>query len=246
MDKSKFVFHSIALITLIAVFLLFWSLIEKTDSVGPAADTLPKLLGYLYLLIPVSLLAILLGVACAFYVEERLTETSWVRRLIESEVAVFTGIPSLLYGLLAVEVFIAGALGGLGNSGGMLFYAEVLTFILLVMPLTIRTTQAALRSVAIPIRESAYVLGANQWQVLFNRVVPLAFPAILAGGCRAMSRALATVALLIGIHTWGYTPNTTLSVGIHSRFVLLLLAALLFSVLSSFLMAKSPFLQYRK
>lgn len=246
MDKSKLVFHSIALITLGAVFLFFWSLIEKRDSVGPAAAPFPKLFGYLYLLIPVSLLAILLGVVCAFYVEERLTETSWLRRFIESEVAIFTGIPSLLYGLLAVEVFIACALGGLENSVGMLFYAEVLTFIFLVMPLSIRTTQAALRSVATPIRESAYVLGANQWQVLFNRVVPLAFPAIFAGGCRAMSRALATVALLIGIHTWGYTPNATLSAGIHSRFVLLLVAALLFSVLSSFLMEKSALLQYRK
>lgn len=235
MGKSKFVFHSVALITLITVFLVFWNLIQNTHNVRQVSDTLPNLSGHLYLLIPISLLAILLGVGSAFYLEERLTETSWIRHLIESEVAIFTATPSLLYGILAVEVFVSYALGESAQEGRMLFYAEVLTFILLVMPLTIRTTQAALRSVATPIRESAYALGANQWQVLFNRVVPLAFPAILAGGCQAMSRVLATVALLIGIHTWGYTPYATLSAGIHSRFVLLLVAALLFSVLSSFL-----------
>jgi len=239
MDKSKIVFHSIALMTLVVVCLCFWDLIENThteisqqpttDSRQPTADR------HLYLLLSISLLAILLGVACAFYLEERLSSTSWIRCLIESEVAIFTGIPSLLYALLALELFVSYTLGGSGQGGGMLFYAEVLTFILLVMPLTIRTTQAALRSVARPIRESAYALGASQWQVLCNQVVPLAFSGILAGSCRAMSRALAAAALLIGIHTSGYTHETTISAGIHSRYVLLLVTALLFSALFSFL-----------
>ena len=239
MDKSKIVFHSIALITLVMVFLFFWYLIENTHTeIGqqPTANSQqPTADSHLYLLLPISLLAILLGVACAFYLEERLSSTNWFRRLIESEVAIFTGIPSLLYGLLAIEIFVSYTLGGLGQGGGVLFYAEVLTFIGLVMPLTIRTTQAALRSVATPIRESAYALGASQWQVLSNQVVPVAFPGILAGCCRAMSRALAAAALLIGIHTWGYTHEIAISAGIHSRYVLLLVAALLFSAFFSFL-----------
>jgi len=78
-------------------------------------------------------------------------------------------------------------------------------------------------------------LGASQWQVLCNQVVPLAFSGILAGSCRAMSRALAAAALLIGIHTSGYTHETTISAGLHSRYVLLLVTALLFSALFSFL-----------
>ena len=128
-----------------------------------------------------------------------------VRRFIESQVAFLTEIPSLLYGLLAITVFFsyAGIFKEIGtpspiqnaNASGLdvmpfqrniaMLYVEVLIFIMMVMPVAIKTTQEALRSVATPIRESAYVLGANQWQVLAKQVVPLAFPRMLAGGCRA-------------------------------------------------------------
>ena len=113
-----------------------------------------------------------------------------------------------------------------------MFYAEVLIFILMVMPVAIKTTQEALRSVATPIRESAYALGANQWQVLAKQVVPLAFPRILSGGCRAMSRALAAAALLISIHIWDHTTGPR---GIPDRFMVFLGGALLLSAVSSFL-----------
>ena len=102
----------------------------------------------------------------------------------------------------------------------------------MVMPLTIKTTQAALHSVAMPIREAAYALGASHWQALKKQVIPLTFTRILAIGCRAMSGALATAALIIGVYTWQYTADAG---EMSNRFVLFLSSALFLSIFSSIL-----------
>ena len=184
-----------------------------------------------------SLLAILLGIVCAFYLEEWLSSTSWIRRFIESQVAFLTGIPSLLYGLLAVIIFFgyAGVFKATRTTfqhNTALFYTEMLIFILMVIPVAIKATQEALRSVETPIRESTYALGANRWQVLTQQVIPRAFPQMLAGGCRAMSQAFAAAALLTGIHIWSHTTGLR---GLPDRFMLFLGGALLLSNASSFL-----------
>ena len=257
--RKKIALQGTAFIIVGAAFIFLWNDLKKTDaaniqtsSASRISGTLPSLLSDLNLILPISLLAILFGVACAFYLEEWLSATSWVRRFIESHVAFLTEIPSLLYGLLAIAILFsyAGVFKEIGtsppvqnvNESGLavvpfqrnttMFYAEALIFISMVMPVAIKTTQEALRSVAIPIRESAYVLGANQWQVLAKQVVPLAFPRILSGGCRAMSRALAAAALLIGIHIWDHTTGPR---GIPDRFILFSGGALLLSTVSNFL-----------
>ena len=256
--RKKIVLQGIAVVIVGAVFIFLWNDLKKTaaahiqtSSVSRISGTLPSLLSDLNLILPISLLAVLFGVACAFYLEEWLPATSWVRRFIESPVAFLIEIPSLLYGLLAITIFFnyAGIFQEIGtpplqnvNESGLdvipsqrnttIFYTEALIFILMVMPVALKTTQEALRSVATPIRESAYVLGASQWQVLAKQVVPLAFPRMLAGGCRAMSRALAAAALLIGIHIPDHTTGPR---GIPDRFMLFLGGALLLSTISSFL-----------
>ena len=259
--RKKIALQGVAVIIVGVLFTFLWNDLKKTGTANietPLAsrisDTLPSLLSDLNLILPISLLAVLLGVACAFYLEEWLPATSWVRRFIESQVAFLTEIPSLLYGLLAIVILFSdtgvfkeiGTLSPVQNvdepgleatlfqRNTTLFYAETLIFIIMVMPVAIKTTQEALRSVAIPIRESAYVLGANHWQVLSKQIVPLAFPRILAGACRAMSRALAASALLIGIHIPGHTTGPK---GIPDRFMLFLGGALLLSTISSFLIA---------
>ena len=256
--KQKIVLQSIAFVTLGVAFILLWNVLQNTRvvsmqaaSAAPPPNTLPTLLNDLYIVLLMSLLAILCGIACAFYLEEWLSATNWIRGLIESLVAILTGIPSLLYGILAIGIFFtyAGALKAIGvfplpqnaeaapfQRDAMLFYAGALTFILMVMPVAIKTTQTALRSVGVPIREAAYALGANQWQVLTRQVVPLAFPQMLAGGCRAMSRAFATAALLIGIYTWHYTTELG---KMSNRFILFLSIALFLSILSSTLIEMS-------
>ena len=251
--KQKIVLQSITFVILGVAFILMWNVLIKTRvvsmqavSAAPLPNAMPtNLFSDLYLVLLMSFLAILFGIACAFYLQEWLPETNWVRRLIEGLVAILTGIPSLLFGILAIGIFFsyAGTLKMIGGSpvpqnaeaipvqhDTTLFYAGALTFILMVMPVTIRTTQGALRSVETPIREAAYALGASKWQVLMRQVMPLAFTRILAGGCRAMSRAFATAALLIGIYTWHYTTEAG---GIPGRFMLFLSGSLFLSVFSS-------------
>lgn len=252
--RKKIVLLSITVIIEIIALIFFWNVLKKADvmniQTSPASvtsDRLPNVLGDLNLILPISFLAILLGIACAFYIEEWLSATNWVRRFIESQVALLTGIPSLLYGLLAVAVLFgyAGVFKAtLQNAEGStlagtpfqrntgLFYTETLIFILMVMPVAIKTTQKALQSVETPIRESAYALGATQWQVLTKQVVPRAFPRMLAGGCRTMARAFAAAALLVAIQAWSYTTELR---GFPDRFILFLGGALLLSNASSFL-----------
>ena len=257
--RKKIALQSVAVIIVGAALIFFWNDLKETvmthsqtSSASRIYSIVPSLLSDLNLILLISLLAVLFGVVCAFYLEEWLSATSWVRRFIESYVAFLIEIPSLLYGLLAVAVLFhyTGVFKEIGTplpvqngtESGLevvvfqrhttMFAAEVLIFILLVMPIAIKTTQEALRSVATPIRESAYVLGANQWQVLGKQIVPLAFPRMLAGGCRALSRALAAAALLIGIHIPNHTTGTR---GIPDRFMLFLVGALLLSTISSFL-----------
>lgn len=262
--RQKFVLQCITLITLGVVFILMWSVLKKThlsdlqtSSIARSSNLLPSLLSDLYLFLSISFLAILLAVACAFYLEEWMTHTNWIRRLVENHVALLSSIPSILYGLLAVAIFLpysgvfitietqlsaenmnARPLETTTFQGdATLFYAMVLTLVLLVSPRAIRTTQEALRSVPVPIRESAYALGANRSQVLIKHVVPLAFPRVLAGGCRAMSSAFATAALFLGIWVWGHTSQ---SAQMSGRFVLFLGGALLLSILSSLLNERYP------
>lgn len=242
--RKKIVLLSITVIIEGVAFIFFWSVLRKAAAPDTQAsleshtsDALPNLLSDLNLILPISFLAILLGIACAFYLEEWLSATSWVRRLIESQIAFLTGIPSLLYGLLAVVIFFgyAGVFKATGTTfqqNTVLFYTETLIFILMVMPIATKITQEALRSVETSIRESAYALGANRWQVLTKQVVPRAFPQMLAGGCSAMSRAFTAAALLTSIHIWSYTTGLR---GLPDRFMLFLAGALLLSNASSFL-----------
>lgn len=251
--KQKFVSQSIAFIILGVAFIFLWYGLKKTHATNGQTvseairqGALLSLLNDLYIILSIGFLAILFGIVLAFYLEEWLPATNWIRRLSESLVAILTGIPSLAYGILAILIFFTyadtlkeaiEAFPFTENIGVIpsqiettVFYAEVLTFILMVMPVTIKTTQGALCSVGTPIREAAYALGASKWQVLKQHVMPLAFTRILAGGCRAMSRAFAAAALLIGIYTWHYTTEPG---EMSSRFILFLSIALFLSALSS-------------
>lgn len=261
---EKLVSQRITLIILGIVGIPIWNVLQKTSAAdteaaaaGTPLNTLSPLLDDLYTTLSISLIAILFGIACAFYLEEWLPETNWIRRFIESVVAILGGIPSIFYGILAIGILFsyAGTLKTIGvfhasqyaEDGSALeplsfqhdttvFYIVVLTFILMVMPMTIKTTQTTLRSVATPIREAAYALGASHWQVLREQVIPITFTRILATGCRAMSSALATAALIIGIYTWQYTSDPG---EMSNRFVLFLSSALFLSIFSSLLIKLS-------
>ena len=262
--RQEFVLQSIALVTLGVLFIPLWNVLKnihvsdvQVSSVARVPAALSSLFSDIYLFLSISFLAILLGVICAFYLEEWLIETNWVRRLVENQIGILSGVPSLLYGLLAVAIFLpyTDVFNAINTSlpaenmnpvslqttafqgDRTLFYATGAVFVLLVVPRVIRATQEALRSVPMSIRESAYALGANRWQVLMRHVVPLAFPQVLAGGCRTMSCTFAIAALFVGVCMWGYTTH---SGQMSDKFILFLGGALLLSIFSSFLIQRYP------
>ena len=155
--KQKFALESIALVILGTVFIPIWYLLQKlrmsdveVSSVVPVSETLSRPVSDLYLFLFISFFAILFAVLCAFYLEEWLRETNWVRRFVESQVGILSSVPSLLYGLLAVSIFLpySGVFGtieghvtaenldatslkiGTFQGDTTLFYIAVLTFIL--------------------------------------------------------------------------------------------------------------------
>lgn len=237
---SGLIFQSIALITLAVAFILFWNLSKGTPFIESglafdetAEDSFSVLQDNLYQMLPILLGSILFSVAIAFYLEEWVAETNWIYQIIARQIAILASIPSLLYGLLGLYFFVFQSKKGL-------FFTQALTVVLLVMPITIQSTQKAIQSVEKSLREAVYALGANKWRVVVNHVFPHAFYTIIAGICIAIARTLAIAALIIVVHIWtkrilqsGETFNVPSSV------IMLLSSALLSSVLSSFLEKKT-------
>ena len=157
------------------------------------------LIGSLWLMGLTALISVPLGVASALYLEEYARE-GWFLRLIQVNIANLAGVPSVVYGILGLALFVRFA--GLGNS---LLYGA-LTLSLLILPIIIISTQEALRSIPSGIRESAYALGATRWQVIYSHVLPMAAPGILTGVILALSRAIGETAPLILVGALTFVP----------------------------------------
>jgi phosphate transport system permease protein len=132
-------------------------------------------------------------VGAAVYLEEYGSRTSRIARVIEVNIANLAGVPSILYGLLGLELFVRAL--GLGRS----LLAGAATLALLVLPVVILTTREALRTVPDSLREAAAALGATRWQVTRQVVLPMALPGILTGAILAVSRAMGETAPLVVI-----------------------------------------------
>jgi phosphate transport system permease protein len=137
-------------------------------------------------------LAVPLGVAAGVYLEEYARKT-WITTIIEINIANLAGVPSIIYGLLALGVLVYGL--HLGQSvlvGGI-------TLALLVLPIVIVCTREALRAIPRGIREAAYALGATKWEVVKDHLLPYSAGGIATGTIIAMSRAIGETAPLITI-----------------------------------------------
>jgi phosphate transport system permease protein len=179
---------------------LSWQFLTSYPSRRPAAaGILPALVGSVLLVGLAGLLALPLGVGAAVYLEEYGTRGG-LARLIEANIANLAGVPSIVYGLLGLGLFVRAL--GMGQS----LLAGAATLALLVLPVVILTTREALRSVPRSLRESSYALGATRWQTIWHQVLPLALPGILTGLIFAMSRALGETAPLIVIGALAYVP----------------------------------------
>jgi len=157
------------------------------------------LIGTLWLMGLTALISVPLGVASALYLEEYAQE-GWFLRLIQVNIANLAGVPSVVYGILGLALFVRFA--SLENS----LLAGALTLSLLILPIIIISTQEALRSIPSGIRESAFALGATRWQVIYSHVLPMAAPGILTGVILALSRAIGETAPLILVGALTFVP----------------------------------------
>ncbi len=152
------------------------------------------------------------ALARAIYLEEY-GERGRMARLIEINIANLAGVPSIIYGLLGLGLFVRTL--GLGRS----LIAGAATLALLVLPVVILSTREALRTVPNSLREGSYALGATKWQTIWTQVLPMAMPGILTGLILALSRAIGETAPLITIGAITYVPF--LPDGLSSPFTVL-------------------------
>ena len=157
------------------------------------------LIGSLWLMGLTALISVPLGVASALYLEEYARD-GWFLRLIQVNIANLAGVPSVVYGILGLALFVRFA--ALSNS----LLAGALTLSLLILPIIIISIQEALRSIPSGIRESAYALGATRWQVIYSHVLPMAAPGIMTGVILALSRAIGETAPLILVGALTFVP----------------------------------------
>jgi phosphate transport system permease protein len=204
-----------------AVGWLDWQFMTSFDSRKPQdAGILAPLLGSLWLTVLTGLFAIPVGVGAAVYLEEYSSDT-WLRRVIQTNLANLAGVPSIVYGILGLSVFVRmfGVFGtaqaadskviilSLGFTHlriplpplplGSCLLAGAGTLALLVMPTIIVASQEALRAIPPSIRHASLALGATRWQTVRHQVLPAAFPGILTGVILAMSRAIGEAAPLL-------------------------------------------------
>jgi len=156
------------------------------------AGILSAWVGTTLVMITTAALAVPLGVAAGVYLEEYAAK-NLLNNLIEINVTNLAGVPSIIYGLLALGLFVQTF--GLGE---MVLVAGM-TLALLILPIIIVATREALRSIPLEIREAAYGLGADKWQVVSMYLLPTARPGILTGAIVGMSRAIGETAPLITI-----------------------------------------------
>jgi phosphate transport system permease protein len=150
------------------------------------------LTGSVFVILMTGLLAVPIGVAAAIYLEEY-GGRSVAARIIEMNITNLAAVPSIIYGLLGLGLFVRAL--GMGRS----VLAGASTLALLVLPVVILSTREALRAVPASIREGSYALGATKWQTVWYQVLPVALPGILTGTILALSRAIGETAPLITI-----------------------------------------------
>ncbi|HYF78294.1 MAG TPA: phosphate ABC transporter permease PstA [Symbiobacteriaceae bacterium] len=170
------------------------------------AGILAPLAGSFYVMGLTALFALPLGMAAAIHLEFYARD-NWLNRLIQTNIANLAGVPSIVYGLFGLAVFVR----YLGFDRSIL--SASLTMAFLILPVVIVNTQEALRTVPQTIIQGAYALGATKWQVIRTVVLPAATGGIMTGAILALSRALGETAPLITVGAWvflTYLPQSPL------------------------------------
>ncbi|HIH88062.1 TPA: phosphate ABC transporter permease PstA [Candidatus Bathyarchaeota archaeon] len=198
---------SISLLSLVALLVdsfadgltyLDWDFLTSYPSRFPSqAGILPALFGTVWVVGLTALFAFPLGVFAAIYLEEYAPKNR-ITELIQLNIANLAGVPSIVYGLLGLGLFVEAL------ALGRVVLAGALTMTLLILPVIIITSREAIRSVPKEYREGAFALGASKWQVTSRVVLPEALPGILTGTILSLSRAIGEAAPMIAIAALAY------------------------------------------
>ncbi len=183
------------------------SFLRRPQSSEPAlAGIRIAILGSLWIIGITILFALPVGVGAAIYLEEYAAENA-LNRIIKTNIDNLAGVPSIIYGLLGLAIFVRGTAIPGWDGFDRSILAGGLTLGLLVLPLIIINAQEAIRAVPDSLRQAGYGLGATKWQVIWNHVLPNALPGILTGNILAMSRALGETAPLVVVGASTFITN---------------------------------------
>ena len=173
---------------------------------GRGAGIFPALVGSIFLIALTAVFTVALGVGAAVYLEEYAGDTR-LTRFIQANIANLAGVPSIVYGLLGLAIFVRAM--QLGAS----LLAGALTLTLLILPIVIVASQEAIRAVPDSQRHAAYGVGATKWESIRDVVLPAALPGIMTGTILSLSRAIGETAplIMVGAATSMFRPPYSLT-----------------------------------
>ena len=202
---------------------LNWDFFTNFPSRRPEhAGILSAWIGTTLVMIVTAAAAVPVGVAAAVYLEEYAPK-NWFTAIIEINITNLAGVPSIVYGLLALGLFVYAF--GFGQS----ILSAGLTLALLILPVVIVATREAIRSIPAAIREGAYAVGATKWQTTWDHVLPYSLPGIMTGVIIGMARAIGETApiITIGALTFiAFLPPAPVSAQVPVRFLRMAVVAL--------------------
>ncbi len=177
-----------------------WAFITDLPSRKPEKSGIwTPLMGSVWVLILTAIISFPISVAAGVYLEEY-AKKNRLSALLEINISNLAGVPSIIYGLLGLEVFVR-----IMNLGASVL-AGALTLSLLILPIIIVATREAIKAVPSSIRDASYALGASKWQTIWNQVLPASSGGILTGVILALSRAVGETAPLIVVGALAYVP----------------------------------------
>ena len=177
-----------------------WDFLTSLPSRFPEKSGIyTAMIGSVWIMFLTALFAFPVGVAAAVYLEEYQVK-GWFSKILEINISNLAGVPSIIYGLLGLQVFSR----SLGLGGNLL--AGSLTLSLLILPIIIVAAREAIKAVPKDIKEASYAMGASKWQTVWHQTLPSAFGGILTGIILAVSRAVGEAAPLIVVGALAYVP----------------------------------------
>lgn len=204
------IFCTIIGLVLLAVFIgdilidgirrIDWGFITDLPSRKPEKSGIyTALIGSIWILFFTTIIAFPMGVAAGIYLEEY-SKKNRFSGLLEINISNLAGVPSIIYGLLGLEVFVR-----IMNLGASVL-AGSLTLSLLILPIVIVATREAIKAVPSSVKDASYALGASKWQTIWHQILPASGGGILTGVILALSRAVGETAPLIVVGALAYVP----------------------------------------